>query len=75
MPTKLLSHDGEPFIARLEQSQEDGDADHVEGNVDRFERLIAQYQNRIPELTDLQYRARLTRDKYEPSAAKQIGGR
>lgn len=65
-------HDGEAFIARLEQSIEEGNADHVEANMDRLERLIAQYQDRIYELTSLQYRARLIRDRHEPSAEKRI---
>lgn len=72
MPAELPINDGEPLIACLEQSIEDGDADHVEGNMDRFERLIAQYQHRIAELTDLQYRARLIRDRHEPSAKKRL---
>ena len=75
MPTKLPMNDGEPLIARLEQSQEDGDADHVEGNMERLERLIAQYQDRVHELTDLQYRARLVRDRHEPPAQRRITAR
>jgi hypothetical protein len=40
--------------------------------VGRLESLIARYQNRIHQLAQLQYRARLVRDRHEPPADKRI---
>jgi len=35
--TQLPPLDGEPFIAKLEEAQAEGDADHVERNMRRLE--------------------------------------
>ena len=69
---KLPYLDGTPFITRMEQAIEAGDADFVEANMPRLESLIARYQDRIHELAQLQYRARLVRDRHEPPADKRI---
>ena len=37
--TPLPPHDGEPFLAGLEQSQRDGDFGHVDANVGRVQAL------------------------------------
>jgi hypothetical protein len=64
--------DGEPFIARLEQAVEAGDADFIEANMPRLERLIGLLQERAHQLAQLQCRARLIRDAHEPPAAKRV---
>ena len=61
----LPSQDGEPFIAKLEEAQADGDADFVEPNMPRLEQMIALYQERIFEIARLQQRAREIRDRHE----------
>lgn len=71
MRTKLGQLDGEPFIANLEQAVEQGNADFIERNMPRVESLIAWFQDRTPELTELQCRARGVRDQHELSAAKR----
>ena len=71
MATKLPMHDGEPFIARLEQAVEEGDAEFIEANMPRLERSIAKLQDRIYELAKLQQRARLVREQHEPPASKR----
>jgi hypothetical protein len=58
MAITLPMNDGEPFIAKLEEAVESGDADFVERNLPRLEQLIAQYQDRIYALVKLQQRAR-----------------
>lgn len=68
---KLPYRDGEPFIAKLEQGVEAGDADFIEANMPQLEKLIALYQDRIHELAQLQYRARLVRERHEPPASKR----
>ncbi len=45
MLTKLPYLDGEPFIARMEEAIERGDADLVEANMPRVEALISRYQH------------------------------
>ena len=60
--------DGEPFIAKLEQAQDEGNLDFVTANLPRLEDLIARLQDRQAELAELQYRARCVRDKHEPPA-------
>ena len=65
-------YDGEPFIAKLEAAAAEGDADFIEVNTPRLEKLIALLQERAHELARLQYRARLIRDSHEPRAAKRV---
>jgi len=72
MPTRLPIQDAEPFIAKLEQAVQEGDADFIEANMPRLERLIALYQERIHELAQLQYRARTIREQHEPPAGKRL---
>ena len=71
MPTRLQPGDGAPFIAMLELAAA-GDADIIEANMPRLERLIAQYQERIHELAELQHAARVIRDSHEPPADKRL---
>lgn len=54
---KLPLLDGEPFIKMLEQGIEDGRADYIEANMPRLREIILLYQERIAELSQLQYRA------------------
>lgn len=72
MRTLTAYLDGEPFIAYLEKAQAEGDADHIERNMNRIEALIVKYQERIHELAQLQYRARAIRDRHEPPAHKRL---
>ena len=72
MTTRLPWHDGERFIAKLEQAIEEGNADFVEANMLRLERLIGLLQDRCHELAQLQYRARVVRDQHEPPAQKRV---
>ena len=66
--TQLGHLDGQPFIAKLEQAVEQGDADFIERNMPRLEKLIARLQDRAYELAPLQARAREAREQHEPSA-------
>ena len=68
MSIRLPYKDGEPFIEKLEEAVEAGDADFIEANMKRLEGLIAQYQDRIYELARLQQRAREIREQHEPPA-------
>jgi len=73
MRTRLPWHDGEPFIAKLEQAIDEGNCHFIEANMPRLERLIGLLQDRCGELTQLQYRARVVRDRHEPPASKRLG--
>lgn len=75
-PTRLPMQDGEPFIATLEQyGIEQADPDYVAANVPKLRKLIAALQERIHELTLLQYRARVILDKHEPDCETRRKGR
>ena len=69
--SKLGPTDGAAFIAKMEQAIEDGSADYVAANMPKLETLIAKLQDRTSELAGLQYRARLIRDRHEPSAEQR----
>ena len=73
MTTRLPPpQDGEPFVAKLEQAIEEGDADFIEANLPALERLIARLQTRAHEIAEMQHRARVIRDRHEPPAEKRI---
>lgn len=59
--------DGELFIARCEKALAEGDAAFLECAMPRLEGLIARLQERAYELAQLQYWARMVREKHEPS--------
>jgi hypothetical protein len=59
---------GQSFLAQLEQSVADGNADTIGANVPALRKLIGQYQDRIFELANLQFRARQILEQHEPSA-------
>ncbi|MCY2927445.1 MAG: hypothetical protein NT031_18815 [Planctomycetota bacterium] len=68
--TRLPAGDGEPFIAALEEhGVEAGDPDYVAANVPKLRRLIGDLQDRIYELSQLQYRARVVLDRHEPDCS------
>ena len=71
MPTKLPPNDGAAFIAKLEHAAEKGNTEFVEANLPALENLIARLQDRAHEVADMQYRARLIRDRHEPPAKKR----
>ena len=56
----------EPFIVKLEAASERGDADFVAANMTRLEQAIAELMHYQHKLAELQYRARLVRDRHEP---------
>ena len=62
--------EGEPFVAKLQQAQDEGNLDFVTSNLPRLEGLIARLQDRQAELAELQYRARCVREKHEPPAGE-----
>ena len=64
--------DGRAFLDRLEQSVQDGNADHIEANIPRLRELIRLYMERSYELAGLQERARLILMQHEPPADKRI---
>lgn len=70
---RVPMHDGERFIAKLEQPSEVGDADFVAANMHRLEKLIAQLQDRGYEIAKLQGRARAVRDRHDGVAKRQSG--
>lgn len=77
MRTRLGYRDGEAFIARMERAQADGDLDFVAANMKALEKLIGRLEDRSFELTQLQYRARMVREKHEPPGdrkASWLGG-
>ncbi len=63
--------DGEPFIASIEKAIKAGDADFVEANMPRLERLIGRLQNRVAELVQLLYRTRKAKELHEPPADRR----
>jgi hypothetical protein len=65
---ELPMDSGESHLSQLEQSVADGNADTVGANLPALRKLIGQYQDRIIELANLQYRARLILEQHEPSA-------
>jgi predicted short-subunit dehydrogenase-like oxidoreductase (DUF2520 family) len=71
MATRLPINDGGEFIAGLEAALAKGDVDYIERHLPRLERLIAQYQIRIYELAQLQYRAMQIRERHEPAAGRK----
>ena len=44
----------------------------IEANMPALERFIRQYEERVYELVQLQYRARVIRDRHEPPAEKRM---
>jgi len=75
MTTRLPWHDSERLIAKLEQAIDEGNADFVEANMPRLERLIGLLQDHCHELAKLQYRAPVVRDRHEPPAEKRVKAR
>jgi len=75
MTTQLPPNDGNAWICKLEQAQEEGWADFIEENMPRIERLIARLQERAHEIAQAQYRLRVIRDRHEPPASKRVEGR
>jgi len=67
------THDGERFVAKLEQAIAEGNAAFVEANMVRLELLIAKLQARAHALAQMQYRARLVKGRHEPPAGKRMG--
>jgi len=49
---------GEAFVERPEDSQDEGNFEHVDANIPRFKKLIARLQDQTFELVQLQQRAR-----------------
>ena len=68
--TRLPYRDGEPLIEALERAQEQGDLDVVTARMPALERLIARLQEHAHELAQLQYRARVIRERHEPRRRK-----
>jgi len=66
--TQIGHLDHGPFIAALERASEAGNADYVAANMDRLERMIAQFQDRGYEIAELQGRARVVRDRHEKAS-------
>ena len=50
----------------------DEEAEFIEANMPRLECLIGLLQDRAYELAQLQYRARVVRDRHEPAAEKRV---
>jgi hypothetical protein len=69
--TSLGYLDGGPLMAAMERAQVDGDTGFVTAHMPTLELLIARYQDRIYELSQFQYRARMIREHYEPRAEKR----
>ena len=63
------------FIAKLEQAIDEGNADFIEANMPRQEEIIGLLQDRSHELAQMQYRARVVRDRHEPPAEKRVKAR
>jgi hypothetical protein len=72
MPTKLPADDAEPFIRKLEEAQQAGDADFIEANMPRLEALIRKLQDRSFAVARMALRARQVRDRHEPAAEKRL---
>jgi len=75
MTTRLPWHDGERFIAKLEETIEEDNADFIEANMPRLEQLIGLLQDRCYELAQMQYRGHAVRDRHEPPAKKRVRAR
>jgi len=72
MTTPLPPNDGNAWIRKLEQAQEEGRPDFIEENMPRIERLIARLQERAYEIAQAQYRLRVIRDRHEAPASKRV---
>lgn len=53
----------EPFLKALEQGQEENDVAYLSAHLPKLEKVIAELQEKPHTLADLQYRARLIRDR------------
>jgi hypothetical protein len=70
----LPTGDGMAFIETLEQAITDGDADLISANLPKLKRFISMYQDRIFQLSQIQFRACTIIEQHEPSAADRLKG-
>ncbi len=64
---ELPIHTDEKFVRGMEQASEAGLSDYIGRSMEQLESLIAELQERQHELAQIQYRARVIRDRHEPS--------
>ena len=60
--------DGVEFIKMLEKAVADGSPDLVSANMPKLIRYVKMYQDRIYQLSQIQFRARSIIDQHEPTA-------
>lgn len=72
LATRLPQHDGEAFIAKMEEGIDEGNTDFLEANMERLEALSKKLKDRAYEIAQLQYRARVVRDRHEPPAENRL---
>ena len=63
--------DGVPFLETCEQAIVDGNAGFISANLAKVRRFVVMYQNRIYQLSPIQFRARGIIEQHEPSAEKR----
>ena len=60
--------DGVAFLQTCEQAIEDGNADYVSVSLPKLKTYVSMYQDRIYQLSQIQFRARSIIEQHEPSA-------
>ena len=72
-PVKLPLADGLPFIETVEKAlaAEMPDTRYIDEVIPKLEKLAEQYQTRIFQLAQLQFRVRTILDQHEPPADKR----
>ena len=66
---------GDPFIAALERSQRHGDFQHVERNVSKLRKFIAESQDDAYRLAQLQQRVRALLERHRRILSTQFAAR
>ena len=60
--------DGVEFIRKLERAVEDGNPDLISTNLPKLKHYTKLYQDRMDQLTKIQFRARSIIEQHEPTA-------
>ena len=66
--------DGVAFIETLEQAVEDGNAEFISKSLPKLKRYISLHQDRVYQLSQIQFRARTIYEQHEPAAEDRLKG-
>ena len=64
--------DGTAFIKTMEQAVAEGNPDFIAANLPKLREYIRMYQDRVHQLSLIQFRARSIIDQHEPSAEDRL---